>query len=372
MPYRVQLVGEHVVEDALTTASQSRIAHKNAASRAAMLADVAAALRAARDELTATIVLDVGKRPIDADAEVSEAIDFAEYYARSLLELTSDATIRLSPRGVTAVLSPWNFPLSIAASGVFASLAAGNAVLLKPAPEAPLVAHRLVALAHAAGVPEDALALLLVDDTVASRLVTLHGVDLAVLTGATETARIIRRLRPNLALYGETGGKNAMIVTAMADRDLAIHDAVRSAFGYGGQKCSATSRLVCEREVYEDSGFLERLVDATRSLVVGSAFHPATFVTPLIRPPTGALARALASLDAGESWLLEPRTDPDNPRLVHPGIRYGVRPGSFAHDTELLRSGPVDGVRGRLRGCAAHRERDAVRPHRGPSKPRPA
>lgn len=339
VPYRIRLADEAIVDHALDRAMRCRLGLVPIRERAAMLRRVAESMRRQRDELVAAIVLDAGKRLVEADAEVSETIDFAEYYARSALELAADRSIQLAPRGPTLVLSPWNFPLAIGAGGVFAALAAGNPVLFKPAPETPLVAHRFVELAHAAGVPTDALALLLVPDSLAPRLVRAPEIALALLTGSTTTARAIRHERPELPLHAEAGGKNAMIVTAMADVDLAIADAVRSAFGYAGQKCSATSLLVLEREVYDDAGFRTRLLDAAESLIVGSAWEPASFVTPLIRPPEGPLARALSSLETGEHWLLAPRVSPENPRLVRPGIRYGVQRGSMLHRTELF--GPV-------------------------------
>jgi RHH-type proline utilization regulon transcriptional repressor/proline dehydrogenase/delta 1-pyrroline-5-carboxylate dehydrogenase len=128
----------------------------------------------------------------------------------------------------------------------------------------------------------------------------------------------------------------------MSDREQAITHAVRSAFGYSGQKCSALSLLVLEREVYRSASFRKKLADAVRSLPVGSAWDLESSVTPLIRPPSGALARALSELDDGESWLVEPTRSKDNERLVGPGVRWGVTRGSFAHQVELF--GPVLGV----------------------------
>jgi RHH-type proline utilization regulon transcriptional repressor/proline dehydrogenase/delta 1-pyrroline-5-carboxylate dehydrogenase len=149
-------------------------------------------------------------------------------------------------------------------------------------------------------------------------------------------------MRPRGQLLAETGGKNTFIVTALADRDLAIKHAVHSAFGHAGQKCSAASLLICEAEVYDDPGFRGRLKDAAQSLHVGSAWDPRSIVTPLIRPPDGVLKRALTTLDPGEQWLLEPRVDGGNPALWSPGIKLGVREGSWTHETEFF--GPVLGV----------------------------
>lgn len=339
IPYVIHESDAAVVDDALDAATSSSWPNLSTRERAERLLDVAHALRGARAELAATIVLDGAKRIVEADTEVSEAIDFAEYYARSACALDADDRIRAHPRGVVLVASPWNFPLAIGVGGALGALAAGNTVLLKPSPKTPLVADLFVRLAHEGGVPSDALASLVVSDETASRIVLDPRTRAVVLTGSTATARAIRRMRPELPLFAETGGKNAMYVSALADRDLAIRDTIASAFGHAGQKCSATSLLVCEREVYEDRGFRERLADAAASLPVGSAWDPKNVITPLIEPPRGALARALDTLEPSESFLLAPSRDVSNPALVSPAIKLGVREGSFTHQTELF--GPV-------------------------------
>jgi RHH-type proline utilization regulon transcriptional repressor/proline dehydrogenase/delta 1-pyrroline-5-carboxylate dehydrogenase len=148
--------------------------------------------------------------------------------------------------------------------------------------------------------------------------------------------------RPDCPLFAETGGKNATIVTALADRDQAIKNILQSAFSHSGQKCSATSLLLLEEEVYEDQSFRDSLCDAVASLPVGSAWDLRTKVGPLIRPPRGELERGLKELEPGESWALLPEHRDDNPHLYSPGIKWGVEPGSFTHMTELF--GPVLGV----------------------------
>jgi RHH-type proline utilization regulon transcriptional repressor/proline dehydrogenase/delta 1-pyrroline-5-carboxylate dehydrogenase len=212
-------------------------------------------------------------------------------------------------------------------------------VLLKPALETVLVAERFAALCWQAGVPMEVLQLCICSDEVGSALVRDSRVGQVVLTGATDTARLFKRLRPGIPLAAETGGKNAIIVSALADRDEAIRDAVWSAFGHAGQKCSACSLLICEAEVYDDERFMHTLADAAASLPAGPSWDMRSVVTPLIHPPRGALLRALTSLEEGERWLLEPRADPRNPRAWTPGIKLGVRAGSFMHTSELF--GPV-------------------------------
>jgi len=344
VPYRIELADAQQIEGALAAAAADRAGWSRTSpeERAHTLLRCAAALREARGALIAAMVCDAGKRVVEADAEVSEAVDFAEYYRASLLQLVRAEQVDVTPRGVVLVTPPWNFPLAIAAGGVLAALMAGCRVLFKPALETALVGFELASLLHRAGVPRDALQLLLCEDQVASALVRDARVDSVILTGATATARLFQQLRPGLRLLAETGGKNAYIVSALSDRELAIRDVVHSAFGHAGQKCSAASLLILEDEVYDDARFRTTLRDAVESLPVGSAWEPESFVTPLIREPEEALARALGTLEPGETWLVEPRAAPDNPRLISPGVKLGVRAGSFTHGAELF--GPVLGV----------------------------
>ena len=178
------------------------------------------------------------------------------------------------------------------------------------------------------------------DDDVGRHLVTHPGVDGVVLTGSYDTARLFLGWRPDLRLLAETSGKNSLVISQTADVDAALRDLVRSAFGHAGQKCSAASLAIVEAPLYDDPGFRRRLADAVRSLRVGPAADPATMVGPVINEPSGPLARALTTLDDGESWLVEPRRIGE--RLWTPGVRLGVRPGSWFHRTECF--GPVLGV----------------------------
>jgi RHH-type proline utilization regulon transcriptional repressor/proline dehydrogenase/delta 1-pyrroline-5-carboxylate dehydrogenase len=325
-------------------AAQAAWAGRPAAERRALIDGAAGALARRRGDLIGAMIVDGAKTVAEADPEVSEAIDFARYYARALGAGDPVDGARMEPLGVVVVAPPWNFPLSIPAGGVLAALAAGNAVLLKPAPEAVLVGWHLARALWDAGIPREALQFVpLGDDEVGRDLITDPRVDGVILTGSVETARRFLDWRPDLRLFAETSGKNAMIVTALADRDQAIRDLVRSAFGHDGQKCSAASLAICEAEVYDDPAFRRQLRDAAESLAVGSAWDPASRITPLTQPPGEALRRALTTLDLGETWLLEPRAIGDGTTpLWTPGIKLGVRRGSFFHLTECF--GPVLGI----------------------------
>jgi len=305
-----------------------------------LLLKIAEALRLKRGDLIGAMMVDTAKVFEEADKEVSEAVDAAEYYARELIEFTALDDVTFSKKGVLLVLPPWNFPLSLPALTLIAALAGGNVVLFKPAPEAVLVGWVLSEIFWSAGVPRTVLQFLPApDEPVGSFLVKDRRVQLVALTGSLETAKLLLNLRPSLDLIAETGGKNSLIITEFADRELAIRDLVASAFGHAGQKCSACSLAICTKEVYDDPKFRQSLKEAAESLKCGSPFDLATKVNPLIRPPAGALKRALNELEEGEEWLLKPEQDPANPHLVSPGIKLHVKPGSFTHQTELF--GPL-------------------------------
>jgi RHH-type proline utilization regulon transcriptional repressor/proline dehydrogenase/delta 1-pyrroline-5-carboxylate dehydrogenase len=178
------------------------------------------------------------------------------------------------------------------------------------------------------------------DNEVGRRLISHPDVSSVVLTGAYETAELFRSWTPGMHLQAETSGKNAIVITQAADLDLAIRDLVRSAFGHAGQKCSAASLAIVEAPLYDDPSFMERLADATRSLILGRPDDLGSVVGPLIGEPSPKLHRGLTQLDPGERWLVEPHKHGDN--LWSPGVRVGVQPGSWYHVTECF--GPVLGV----------------------------
>lgn len=311
--------------------------------RSEVLLRAAAGLAAIRGEAIATMVKEAGKSVLEADAEVSEAVDFANYYARSWQDGGWFDGSCFTPCGPVVVTPPWNFPFAIPCGGVLTALAAGTSVILKPAPQTVLTAWRMVETLWQAGVPREVLQFVPCPDGPLGRdLVTDERVGAVVLTGSQETARRFLSWKPEMALFAETSGKNAMVITAAADPDLAVRDLVRSAFGHAGQKCSAASLAIVEAELYDDPAFRRKLRDAAASLKVGGSWDLAAVITPLIGEPGEALARALRKLDEGESWLLEPAPQDDNPGLWSPGIRLGVKPDAWFRRTECF--GPVLGL----------------------------
>ncbi len=324
--------------------AQLRWASKPAWERAVLVNRVGDAVTARRGEILATMAHEAGKPVGEGDPEISEAIDFARYYARAAVSLDDPAGAAgpSTALGTVVITPPWNFPFAIPLGGVLAALAAGNAVVLKPAPQTVLTAVLVAECCWAAGISPDVLQLVACpDDQAGTRLITHPDIDAVILTGANATARMFLEWRPELRLHAETSGKNAMVITATADLDAAIRDLVRSAFGHAGQKCSAASLAIVEASLYDDASFRRRLHDAVVTLRVGAALDLTTDVGPLIDPPGDALRRALTTLETGESWLVEPRCL-DGDRLWTPGVRLGVRPGSWFAVTECF--GPVLGI----------------------------
>ncbi|MEZ4447460.1 MAG: aldehyde dehydrogenase family protein [Polyangiaceae bacterium] len=283
---------------------------------------------------------DGGKLLTESDPEVSEAIDFVEFYAATARAFADLPGVDAEPLGVVVVTPPWNFPIAIPCGGVSAALSAGNTVILKPASDTVLVAWELCKTFWEAGVPEEALQFAPCSGgRGGARLVGSPDVDAVILTGGTSTALRMLDARPEMNLLAETGGKNATIITAMSDREQAIKHVLHSAFSHTGQKCSATSLLVLEGEVYDDPTFRETLIDAVKSLRVGSAWDMSTRLGPMIKPPDGDLERGLKELEKGESWAVLAKKRDDNPCLYSPAVKWDVSPGSYSHMTEFF--GPV-------------------------------
>lgn len=284
-----------------------------------------------------------GKTIDQGDPEVSEAIDFAHYYAERGRELEQVDGATFVPSKLTLVTPPWNFPMAIPAGSTLSALAAGSAVIIKPASQAARIGAMMVQALWDAGVPKDVLQLVFVANRdLGKQLVADERVDRLILTGGYETAELFRSFRKDLPLLAETSGKNALIVTPNADLDLAAKDVVQSAFGHAGQKCSAASLVILVGSVAESRRFNSQLIDAVKSLKVGYPWNPETQMGPVIDKPGEKLMRGLTTLGEGERWELKPRALDDSGKLYSPGVRYGVKRGSEYHLTEYF--GPILGV----------------------------
>ncbi|HEY5222992.1 MAG TPA: bifunctional proline dehydrogenase/L-glutamate gamma-semialdehyde dehydrogenase [Microbacteriaceae bacterium] len=311
--------------------------------RGAALDRAGLALSANRDRLIEVMAAETGKTIAEADVEVSEAVDFAHYYAARARELDTVQGAVFSPSKLTVVTPPWNFPVAIPAGSVLAALASGSGVIIKPAPQAKRSAAIMVEALWEAGIARELLALVDVEEgALGQQLISDPRVDRVILTGAYETAKLFRSWRPDLPLLAETSGKNAIIVTPNADYDLAVADIVKSAFGHAGQKCSAASLVILVGSVAKSERFRSQLVDAVTSLPVGYPQNAVSQMGPLIEPASGKLLHALTTLGGSEDWLVTPRQLDETGRLWSPGVRTGVEPGSYFHLTEFF--GPVLGI----------------------------
>jgi acyl-CoA reductase-like NAD-dependent aldehyde dehydrogenase len=273
------------------------------------------------------IVREGRKSWAEALADVDEGVDFLRFYARSLERWHHALGDRLRPSGVAAVIAPWNFPLAIPCGMTAAALAAGNAVLLKPAEQTPAIGAALVALLQSAGVPPDALVFVPGDGRVGAALVAEAQVDLVAFTGSWEVGAQIfyasarvpsRRLRRVIA---ETGSKNPIVVTASADLDAAVGGILRSAFGHAGQKCSACSRVLVDARLA--GALAERLGRAALELRLGDAEDPATELNPVITRAEAERLRATATRAAAEVRATGGRVVVDATARMAPGDLVG-------------------------------------------------
>ncbi|MDP2950069.1 MAG: L-glutamate gamma-semialdehyde dehydrogenase [Chloroflexota bacterium] len=325
--------------------------------RAQVLFDAAAIMRRERHDLAAIEILEEAKPWREADADIAEAIDHLEYYAREAIALASPLELpsvpgeyndyRYQPRGVAAIISPWNFPLAIPCGMMTAALVTGNAVILKPAGPAPLIAARLVDILCRAGAPTGVVQFLPgPGSAVGATLVEHPNVALIAFTGSREVGLwIVEKAgqtkedqRGIKKVIAEMGGKNAIIVDDDADLDQAILGIVRSAFGYAGQKCSACSRVIALDAIYDR--LVSRVVEATRSLRVGPAEDPATFVPPVITAEARAGIERYIEIGRGEASLLFQGTAPqDGGFYVAPAIFGDVNPHAVIAQEEIF--GPV-------------------------------
>ncbi len=340
--YSVALAAKTDVETAVKIArdDSSNWRQTTLHERHQLLGKVANNLRKKRGDLIGIAAAVCGKTFYESDPEISEAIDFVEYYPHSLRLLEDQTSLMFSPLGVVLVIPPWNFPIAIPTGGVAAALASGNTVLLKPSPLAFPLGAEIAQCFWDAGIPPEVLQLVTCEDGEPVMALSGHpDVDAIIFTGGTQTALKLLESRPDVELSAETGGKNATIVTAMADRDQAVEHILHSAFSHSGQKCSATSLLVLEKEVYHDATFRKQLLDAIQTLKIGSVWNFANKLGPLIREPLEHFCKGLETLEAGESWALPPKCDEHNPKLWNPSVKWGVRRGSFSHQTEFF--GPL-------------------------------
>ncbi|MBD2459641.1 L-glutamate gamma-semialdehyde dehydrogenase [Oscillatoria sp. FACHB-1407] len=354
---QIGLLSQEQADQAIAAAKAAFPQWRNtpAKERAAILRRAADLMEARRDELSAWMVLETGKALGQADPEVSEAIDFCRFYADEMERLNHGTNYDVpgennryhyQPRGISLIISPWNFPLAIPTGMTVASLVAGNCTLLKPAEVSSVIAAKLAEILVEAGIPKGVFQYVpCKGSTVGSYLVKHPDVHMITFTGSQEVgcriyadAAILQPGQKHLKrVIAEMGGKNAIIVDESADLDQAVQGVVYSAFGYSGQKCSACSRVVVLEPIYET--FLNRLVEATRSLNIGAAEIPSTQVGPVI--DAAAQNRIKAYIDKGkeEGTVALEMEAPDTGYFVGPVIFTDVSPTAKIAQEEIF--GPV-------------------------------
>ncbi len=354
---KVGLISLSQAENALEGAKKAFVGWKNtpALTRANILRKAGDLMEEGRYELSAWIALEVGKVLPQADAEVSEAIDFCRYYAAEMERLEQGVILDVvgetnryiyQPLGIALVISPWNFPLAITTGMTVAALVAGNCTLLKPAETSSVIAAKLVEILREAGIPPGVLQFVPGRGSQVGDYMVKHpDVNLIAFTGSREVgcniyaeAAKLRAGQKHLKrVIAEMGGKNGIIIDESADLDQAVAGVVFSAFGYSGQKCSAASRVIVLESVYET--FVNRLVEVTNSLNIGQAEEPSTTIGPVI--DARSQARILEYIEKGklEGNLILSREVPTTGYFIPPTIIKDVPPEATIAKEEIF--GPV-------------------------------
>ncbi|NJO59452.1 MAG: L-glutamate gamma-semialdehyde dehydrogenase [Richelia sp. RM2_1_2] len=311
-----------------------------------------------RAELSAWIVLEVGKPVREADAEVSEAIDFCRYYAAEMERLDKGYNYDVAgennryiyqPRGIAVVISPWNFPFAIATGMTVAALVTGNCTLLKPAETSAVIAAKITEVLVEAGIPKGVFQYVPgKGSVVGSYLVNHPDTHVIAFTGSQEVgckiyadAAVLKPGQKHMKrVIAEMGGKNGIIIDESADLDQAVVGVVQSAFGYSGQKCSACSRVIVVESVYDS--FIKRFVEATKSLNIGEAELPQTQVGPVIDDKSQSRIREYIEKGKAEAEVALEMSAPVNGYFIGPVIFTNVPADGIIAQQEIF--GPVVAV----------------------------
>ncbi|MCC5630376.1 L-glutamate gamma-semialdehyde dehydrogenase [Nostoc sphaeroides CHAB 2801] len=354
---KVGLISVEQAEQAMQAAKAAFPGWKKtpAKQRADILRKAGDLMELRRAELSAWIVLEVGKPVKEADGEVSEAIDFCRYYADEIERLDKGVNYDIpgetnryiyQPRGIIVVISPWNFPLAIACGMTVAALVSGNCTLLKPAETSSVIAAKFTEILVDAGFPKGVFQYVPGKGSqVGAYLVNHPDTHVIAFTGSQEVgcriyaeAAILKPGQKHMKrVIAEMGGKNAIIVDESADLDQAVVGVVQSAFGYSGQKCSAASRVIVLQPIYD--AFVQRLVEATKSLNIGEAELPSTQVGPVIDANARDRIREYIEKGKAEAQLALELPAPEQGYFIGPVIFSEVSPNAVISQEEIF--GPV-------------------------------
>ncbi len=348
------------VDDALdaATAAFAVWSRTSVAERADLLFRTAAAIRVRKDWYNALMIFEVGKTWIEAEADTAEAIDFLEYYGREALRLAQipplvpsplpeDNSLRYVPLGVGAVIPPWNFALAIMAGMTAAAVVTGNTLVLKPSPDASVVAAHFVELLHDLGLPHGVVNFVPGDArTVGERLVTDARTRFVSFTGSKAVGLRINEMAAKTApgqrwikrVVAEMGGKDAIVVAADADFEAAVDGVIASAFGFAGQKCSACSRAIVDGSIYDP--FVTALAERASALRVGDPVDPATEVGPVVNAPAQEKIRGYLDVARGEGRIAAGGAAvAGDGYFIEPTVVADVAPGARIAQEEIF--GPV-------------------------------
>ncbi len=324
--------------------------------RATYLFRAAEAMRKKRVELAALEVIEVGKTWKDADGDVTEAIDYLEYYGREMLRIGNPRILgdypgeeneyEYQPKGIGVVISPWNFPLAIATGMTSAAIVTGNCVIFKPSGLSPVTGYRLYETFRSVGLPTGVLQFLPGSGSeVGEYLVSHPGIDFIAFTGSKDVGlRIVKIAGETMKgqrnvkkVIAEMGGKNAVIVDETADLDEAVKGIVESAFGFQGQKCSACSRVIVIGDVFSE--LCDRLSEATLSMRIGQTEEPGSFLGPVIDEAALKKVKAYIEIGKKEGKTILERKVSEVGYFVGPLILIDAKPGSRVATEEIF--GPV-------------------------------
>jgi len=330
---------------------------QTAAERGVYLRRVATRLGEQRDMFAAWEILEAGKPWREADADVTEAMDYLRYYA-GLAEAMEKGHVfdvagetnryTYQPRGIAVIIPPWNFPLAILTGMLAAALATGNTAIVKPSSQTPVIAARFIELLQQAGIPDGVVNFLPGEGASLGEYLVCHpGVHLIAFTGSMETGCRIRQLaaenmdaqRHVKQVIAEMGGKNAIIVDTDADMDDAVAGILSSAFGYAGQKCSACSRVIATGDIHD--ALVHRLKEGIQSLIIGLPEEAGTFIGPVISE--SAKNRIMKYIQAGKKSAYPAAQaelpSPDDGWFVAPTMFTAVTPDDALAQEEIF--GPV-------------------------------
>ncbi len=336
--------------------AQIEWAKTSADKRAAILEKTGQLMREKKFDLAALEVYEVGKTWREADGDIAEAIDFCDYYAGQMRKLSvsqkvsfvpgEDSQYFYQPRGVGVVIAPWNFPLAILCGMTVGAAVCGNAVIMKPAEQSPIIAAAFMEILKEAGMPPGVINFLPgYGEEVGEYLVNHHKVDFIVFTGSKNVGLQIiskaAKTQPGQQsikkVVAELGGKNAIIVDSDADLDEAVQGVIYSAFGYQGQKCSACSRVIVLEENYDK--FVNRLTEAARSLLVTNPESAGASVGPVVDEEAFDRIREAIVKAKSEGNLLFEAPVPSVGYFISPTIVENIKPDSWTAQNEIF--GPV-------------------------------